>query len=136
MKPWREATNSWNSCSSRIYRCPIKNTTKYSHSSRTGESKPAGRRSTAYFTLRRPEVNGRVLANIFIAFANLRDRDHARSLTLMNRVRQGEFGQPYTSDYIFDESVTTALICTGNLTTAIKTGKLILGSERKRSLRW
>lgn len=70
-------------------------------------------------------------ANLFIAFANTRDRDHARSVELCNRVRRGEFGLPYTSDYVFDEVVTTALIRTGRLTTATKAGKLILGSKEE-----
>jgi len=68
-------------------------------------------------------------SNIFIAFANTRDRDHARSLELLDEVRRGEFGLPYTSDYVFDEAVTTALVRTGRVTTAVKVGKIILGSK-------
>jgi len=68
-------------------------------------------------------------SNIFIAFVNKRDRDHARSLDLMDRARKGEFGLPYTSDYVFDEAVTTALVRTGRLGAAIKVGKVILGSK-------
>jgi len=70
-------------------------------------------------------------SNIFIAFANKRDRGHARSCELMDIVRKGEFGIPYTSDYVFDEAVTTALARTGRLTTAVKVGKIILGSEEE-----
>lgn len=70
-------------------------------------------------------------SNIFIAFANQRDRDHARSSELLDEVRRGEFGQPYTSDYVFDEVVTTALVRTGRLATAIKAGKIILGSKEE-----
>ena len=68
-------------------------------------------------------------SNIFVAFANRRDRDHARSIELMDRLRRGEFGQPYSSDYVFDEAVTTALIRTGRLDAAVKMGKIILGSK-------
>lgn len=70
-------------------------------------------------------------SNIFIAFANERDRDHGRGLELMDRVRKGEFGLPYTSDYVFDEAVTTALVRSRGLTAAIKVGKIILGSEEE-----
>lgn len=47
----------------------------------------------------------------------------------MNRVRQGEFGVPYTSDGVFDETVTVALVHAGSYTTAIKVGKTIIGSK-------
>ena len=70
-------------------------------------------------------------SNIFIAFANKRDRDHARSMELMDRLRRGEFGQPYSSDYVFDEAVTTALIRTGRLDAAVKMGKILLGSKEE-----
>jgi hypothetical protein len=68
-------------------------------------------------------------SNIFIAFANKKDRDHNRSLELLDRVRKREISPAYSSDYVFDETVTTALIRTRRPSTAIKAGKLILGSE-------
>jgi len=71
-------------------------------------------------------------SNIFIAFANKKDRDHNRSLELLDRVRKREISPAYTSDYVFDETVTTALIRTRRPSTAIKAGKLILGSEDER----
>lgn len=49
----------------------------------------------------------------------------------MDDVRRGKFGAAYTSDYVFDEAVTTALIRTGRVDLAIKVGKLILGSEEE-----
>lgn len=67
-------------------------------------------------------------SNIFIAFANKRDRDHARAEKLMNDIRIGEFGRPYSSDYIFDEAITTAFLRTRRLEVAVKVGKIILGS--------
>ncbi|MBS7628360.1 type II toxin-antitoxin system VapC family toxin [Candidatus Bathyarchaeota archaeon] len=70
-------------------------------------------------------------SNIFVAFANKRDRDHVESVELMNRLRKGEFGQPYTSDYVFDEAVTTGLVRTGRIDTAVKMGKIILGSKEE-----
>lgn len=64
-----------------------------------------------------------------MAFANQKEKDHDCSLALMNKLRLGEFGTPYTSDYVFDEAVTTAYARTGRVTSAIKVGKIILGSE-------
>jgi len=70
-------------------------------------------------------------SNIFIAFANKRDRNHVRSVELVDRLRRSEFGAPYTSDYVFDEAVTAALVRTGRLDIAVKMGKLILGSKEE-----
>ena len=70
-------------------------------------------------------------SNIFIAFANQRDHDHGRYIQLMDQARRGEFGIPYTSDYVFDETVTTALFRTRRLSTAIKAGQIILGSREE-----
>jgi len=87
--------------------------------------------------MERSPVEGKILtstfvdSNIFIAFANKRDRDHQRSLELMDRMRKGEFGLPYTSDYVFDESVTTSLVRTRRYATAVKVGKIILGSREE-----
>ena len=67
--------------------------------------------------------------NIFVALANKKDRDHQTSVRLADRLRKGEFGQPYTSDYVFDETVTTALVRTKRQDAAVKAGKLILGSK-------
>jgi predicted nucleic acid-binding protein len=69
--------------------------------------------------------------NLFVAFANRKDRDHARAVQLFERVRKGEFGQPYTSDYIFDEALTVTLVRTGKVANAIKIGKLILGAKEE-----
>ncbi|MDG6966971.1 MAG: type II toxin-antitoxin system VapC family toxin [Nitrososphaerota archaeon] len=46
-------------------------------------------------------------------------------------MRKGEFGQPYTSDYVFDETVTTALVRRGKQEATVKAGKLILGSKEE-----
>ncbi len=67
-------------------------------------------------------------SNVFIAFMNKRDRDHERAKELVNGVRRGSFGLPYTSDYIFDEAVTTTLVRTRRIDLGVKVGKMILGS--------
>ena len=69
--------------------------------------------------------------NIFVAFSNMKDKDHVRARTLLNRLRKGEFGTPFTSDYVFDEAVTVALFRTGRPDLAIKVGKLILGAPEE-----
>lgn len=67
-------------------------------------------------------------SNIFIAFGNRKDRDHGRSVELLNEARENKFGRCYTSDYVFDECVTTALIRTRRVDLAVGVGKIILGS--------
>jgi len=64
---------------------------------------------------------------IFVAFHNMRDARHGRARELIERAVGGEFGVLYTSDYVFDESVTTALARTGNPRIAIDVGRMILG---------
>lgn len=54
---------------------------------------------------------------------------HAKDLS--DRVRKGEFGVPYTSDYVFDEAITTTLVRTGRIDLAVKVGKIILGSREE-----
>jgi uncharacterized protein len=53
---------------------------------------------------------------------------------LSDRIRKSEFGQSYTSDYVFDESMTTALIRTGRIDKAINLGRMILGYEDEKIL--
>lgn len=51
--------------------------------------------------------------SIFVALRNADDENHPRSRELMRRTLKGEFGRIYTSDYIIEEAVTTALVRTG-----------------------
>ena len=68
---------------------------------------------------------------IFVAFHNIRDVNHKRARELIKRAVSGEFGPLYTSDYIFNESVTVALIRTKRPSIAINVGKMILGKLDK-----
>jgi predicted nucleic acid-binding protein len=68
---------------------------------------------------------------IFVALSNRKDRDHKRSVDLADKLRRGEFGQAYTSEYVFDEAVTTALVRTGRREAAVKAGKMVLGSKEE-----
>lgn len=66
--------------------------------------------------------------SIFVSLANRRDQDHKRCVGLIDRIRNGEFGQPYTSDYVLDEALTVSLVRTRRIDLAVSTGKIILGS--------
>ena len=64
---------------------------------------------------------------IFVAFHNTRDANHTRALELIRTLVEGEFGTAYTSDYVFDEAVTVALVRTGRPENAMAVGRMILG---------
>lgn len=66
---------------------------------------------------------------IFVAFVNKKDRDHNRAVELVDEMRRGRYGIPYTSDYVFDEAVTVALARTRRLQISLNAGALILGSR-------
>ncbi|MDH2899466.1 MAG: PIN domain-containing protein [archaeon] len=70
----------------------------------------------------------------FIALANESDRDHEQVQSLSDKVRKGKFGQPYTSDYVFDESLTATLVRTGRIDKAVLVGRIILGYEGENML--
>jgi uncharacterized protein len=67
---------------------------------------------------------------IFVAVRNESDKNHAKSVQLMKSALLSEFGAVYTSDYIVDEAITTALVRTGNHRIALNTGHYILDSPR------
>lgn len=66
---------------------------------------------------------------LFVAARNKRDVNHRRAVELLKAVLEGEYGQAYTSDYVFDEAVTVALRRTRRMDVAIMTGRLILASH-------
>ncbi len=68
-------------------------------------------------------------SSVFIAYANKRDRFHSRAETLIRDTVQGEYGQAITSDYIFDEVVTTTLVRTRDFQLAKSIGEYLLSSE-------
>ncbi len=67
---------------------------------------------------------------IFVAVRNRQDKNHVRARQLMERALKGEFGRLYTSDYVADEAITTALTRTHNHTMAVNTGRYIIESPR------
>ena len=68
-------------------------------------------------------------SGIFIAFLNKRDANHEKAKIIIKKIAKKEFGLPITSDYIFDEAVTTTLLRTKRLDLALKIGNLILGLD-------
>jgi len=67
---------------------------------------------------------------VFVALRNADDEFHERGKELMMRALKGEFGGIYTSDYVIDEAVTTALVRTRRHDLAVDIGRYILGSPR------
>jgi len=72
--------------------------------------------------------------NIFVALRNADDINHEKAKKLMKKALTGKFGVIYTSEYIFDEAVTVALITTKNIKIAIDIGNYILSSPRIKLL--
>ncbi|MBI3023016.1 MAG: type II toxin-antitoxin system VapC family toxin [Thaumarchaeota archaeon] len=72
---------------------------------------------------------------VFVAARNKSDANYSRSVRLMQRALEGAYGRVYTSDYVIDEAITTALARTHNLDVSINTGKFIIESLRITKLR-
>ncbi|MDI9644142.1 MAG: PIN domain-containing protein [Candidatus Verstraetearchaeota archaeon] len=70
----------------------------------------------------------------FVALRNADDELHDRSKQLMKRVLRAEFGRAFTTDYIIDEAITTALVRTRRHDLALDIGKYIMDSPRIRKL--
>jgi hypothetical protein len=70
-------------------------------------------------------------SGVFVAFHNKRDANHDKAKDLVKRIANGAMGSAYTSDYIFDESVTLALIRTKRQDIALGVGRMILGELTK-----
>ncbi|MEX0568799.1 MAG: type II toxin-antitoxin system VapC family toxin [Candidatus Njordarchaeota archaeon] len=71
---------------------------------------------------------------IFVAIRNADDKYHEKAKNLMRRALKGEFGLIYTSNFIFDEAVTVALVRTKRIDLAIDVGNYILSSRRIRMI--
>jgi len=67
----------------------------------------------------------------YIAYYNVRDKNHDAARSFIKRIVNEELGPVifYTSDYIFDETVTVIFRLTRNKELAIKVGGYILGSK-------
>ena len=66
---------------------------------------------------------------VFVALSNSRDVNHNRAKEMIEECVGGKFGRPYLSDYIFDETLTTAFVRTKNHKKSVELGEFIFGSE-------
>jgi uncharacterized protein len=71
---------------------------------------------------------------VFVGARNARDVNHRAASQLLERALKGEFGTVYTSDYVVDEAVTTALFRTNRFGAAVNVGRLALDSPRIEKL--
>ncbi len=71
---------------------------------------------------------------VFVAAANRSDKNHAAAKSLLEAALRGEHGVTYTSGYVVDETITTALSRTHNHAIAVNAGRLILDSPRIEKL--
>jgi predicted nucleic acid-binding protein len=69
-------------------------------------------------------------AGIFVALRNAEDINHQKSKELMISALRGDWGRIYTSDYIIDEAITTALARTKRHDIAVDVGSYIIDSPR------
>jgi len=76
-------------------------------------------------------VSAFVDTGVLVAFSNIKDKNHAKAVELLQRAEQGEYGSVFSSDYVFDETVTLALMRTKNPTIALGAGELLLGNPAK-----
>ncbi len=67
---------------------------------------------------------------VFIAYVNKRDINHDRAIELLEDIMRGKYGKAFTSDYVFDEAVTYALMKTKDIKKALNVGRLILGDDK------
>lgn len=67
---------------------------------------------------------------IFVALHNADDEFHLRSKELMKQALKSDLGRIFTSDYIIDEAVTTALVRTKRHDLAHDLGRSIIESPR------
>ncbi len=65
----------------------------------------------------------------FVAYYNSRDTHHEKAIQIFRRIFEEGSGLIFTSDYVFDESVTVTLFRTRNLEKAIQLGERLLYSE-------
>ena len=66
-------------------------------------------------------------AGVFCAQADRAANRHEVAIDALQTIFKGEYGQPYTSDYVFDEVVTLTLARTENHEKAVRIGQRIRG---------
>ena len=66
---------------------------------------------------------------VFYAHHDVDAERHETAVDLVNAILDGEYGQPYTSDYVLDEAITLARTRTGSVADADAIAKRIRGSD-------
>lgn len=66
---------------------------------------------------------------VFYAHHDSEAARHESARALMDAVMAGEFGQPYTNDYVVDEAITLTRKRTGDFDAALSIANRILGRE-------
>lgn len=66
---------------------------------------------------------------VFYALQNERAANHEAAKNALSRVLPGEFGRPYTTDYVYDETVTLVRSRTNSFREASTVGNRILGDD-------
>jgi len=64
-------------------------------------------------------------SNVLIAYEVPEDSNHNKSVDLVKRIAEGKYGKAFTSDYVFDETVTVTFVKAKSLEKAIAVGNLI-----------
>ena len=70
-------------------------------------------------------------SNIFISYYNVDDQNNKLAIKIIKDIEQKKYGEPITSDYIFDETMTVTLLRTKNKKRTIELGLYILKSNIK-----
>lgn len=68
---------------------------------------------------------------IFIAYVNKKDEHHTPATHLVEDIIKNKYGAAFTSDMVFDESMTFILNKTGDIGRAISVRDLILGNGER-----
>ena len=64
---------------------------------------------------------------VFFAHHDTDAENHDQATATFDRLLDGEYGQPYTSDYVLDETVTLTRVRTGSFEAADTVARRILG---------
>jgi len=67
-------------------------------------------------------------SNIFVAYSVEDDSNHEEAVKVISKIINGDFGLVFTSDYVFDETITVTLIKSKSFEKAIQVGEYIRSS--------
>ena len=73
-------------------------------------------------------------SGIFFGAYSKDDEHHNEAIKLLEQALGGDFGTVFTSDYIFDETVTLVMVKSKDVSVAICIGEAILASDRIKVL--